>query len=71
MNDHFPQMPPGGKGTLRAMLASLKEGQAPFDRLEDHPLYKEGYDDGYQAALANHKKLASALAKVYNINEDS
>ena len=70
MNSQFPQMPPGGKGTLRAMLESLRQDQHPF-KLEDHPLYKEGFDDGYQVAQANHKKLADALAKVYNINEDS
>jgi hypothetical protein len=70
MNSQFPQMPPGGKGTLRAMLASLKQDQTPF-KLEDHPLYKEGFDDGYQAAQANHKMLTSALAKVYNIDADS
>ena len=58
--------PPGGHGKLRALLASLKEDQA---KLDNHPIYKEGYDDGFQAAQEAHRKLTKALAKVYNIDE--
>lgn len=68
MNDQFPQMPPGGKGTLRAMLASLREDQS---KLDEHPIYKEGWDDGYFAAQENYRKLTNALAKVYKIEMDS
>lgn len=68
MNDQFPQMPQGGRGRLRAMLASLREDQS---KLDDHPIYKEGYDDGYNAAQENYRKLTSAVAKVYNIDTDS
>lgn len=68
MNDQFPQMPQGGNGRLRAMLASLREDQS---KLDDHPIYKEGYDDGYNAAKENYRKLTSAVAKVYNIDADS
>ena len=66
MNDHFPQMPPGGSGRLRALLANLKEDEG---KLTENPLYKEGWDDGYQAAQENHRLLTQALSKVYNINE--
>lgn len=68
MNNHLPQMPEGGSRRIRAMLLQMKEDET---RLDNNPLYKEGWDDGYQAAQENHRKLASALAKVYNINDDS
>ena len=62
---NYPEMPPGGSGRLRALLLSIKEDE---NKLNNHPLYKEGWDDGFQAAQESHKKLASALAKVYNID---
>ncbi len=65
MRDYNNQ-PPGGRGKLRALLEGLKEDQ---DKLDNHPIYKEGWDDGYRAAQENHRKLAKALAKVYNIDE--
>jgi hypothetical protein len=64
-NDYFPQMPEGGKGRLRQLLESLQEGQ---EKLNSHPIYKEGWDDGFQAAQESHRKLTKALAKVYNID---
>ena len=63
-HDHFPQMPQGGSGKLRALLASLHENDS---KLDDHPLYKEGWDDGYLAAQAHHRLLTTALSKLYNI----
>ena len=57
--------PPGGQGKLRALLESLKEDQA---KLDNHPIYKEGYDDGFQAAQEAHRTLTKALAKVYCID---
>jgi hypothetical protein len=62
-NNFFPQLPPGGGGRLRALLASLEED----DKLDQDPRYQEGYDDGYRAAQENHRVLTTALAKVYNI----
>jgi hypothetical protein len=62
----YNNQPPGGHGKLRALLEGLKEDQ---DKLDNHPIYKEGWDDGYRAAQENHRKLAKALAKVYNIDE--
>ena len=63
-NNHLPLLPPGGGGRLRALLASLDEDDK---QLEQDPRYQEGFDDGYKAAQENHRVLASALAKVYNI----
>ena len=62
-NNHLPLLPPGGGGRLRALLASLDQD---IDLQED-PRWQEGFDDGYKAAQENHRVLASALAKVYNI----
>jgi len=62
-NNNFPQLPSGGSGRLRALLASLQED----DKLDQDPRYQEGFDDGYRAAQENHRALTSALAKVYNI----
>jgi hypothetical protein len=65
MDDNFfPKMP----HKLRVMLASLSEDKSMLD---DHPIYKEGYDDGYNAAQENCRKLIDAVAKVYNIDRDS
>lgn len=65
-NNWIPPMPPGGPGRLRALLENLGEDRK---KLTEHPLYKEGYDDGYQAAQENHRLLTQALSKVYNIND--
>lgn len=65
-NNHFPQLPPGGGGRLRALLASLDGDQK---QLDEDPRYQEGWDDGYAAAQQNHKRLAKAIANVYRIDE--
>jgi hypothetical protein len=67
-NDQFPKLPEGGKGRIRQLLESIKEDQ---QKLNSHPLYKEGWDDGYFAAQENYRRLTNALAKVYNIEMDS
>ena len=59
--------PEGGKGKLRMLLTRLNEDQ---ERLNSHPIYKEGWDDGFQAAQESHRKLTKALAKVYNIDNE-
>jgi hypothetical protein len=48
------------------LLEGLKEDQ---EKLDNHPIYKEGWDDGFRAAQEAHKKLTKALARVYNIND--
>ena len=62
----YNNQPPGGQGKLRALLESLKEDQT---KLDNHPIYKEGYDDGFRAAQEAHRKLTRALAQVYKIDE--
>ena len=61
----YNNQPPGGQGRLRALLESLKEDQA---KLDNHPIYKEGFDDGFRAAQEAHRKLTKAIARVYNID---
>lgn len=63
--DHFPQMPQGGSGRLRALLTSLQEDQI---KLDTHPLYKEGWDDGYNEAREKYRQLVTALANIYNVD---
>jgi hypothetical protein len=65
-NPNFSQSPVGGSGRLRALLDSLNEDQS---KLNTHPIYKEGYDDGYRAAQENHKRLTRAIANVYRIDD--
>jgi hypothetical protein len=68
MRDYNNQ-PPGGRGRLRALLASI--GENAEERLTEDPRYKEGHDDGYDAgyaaAQANHRQLTKAIADVYRI----
>ena len=68
MRDYNNQ-PPGGRGRLRALLASI--GENAEERLTDDPRYKEGFDEGfeagYAAAQANHRQLTKAIADVYRI----
>ena len=67
MNDEsWIPIPPPGAGRLRALLANLDE---PVEKLTNHHLYKEGFEDGYRQAQDNHKKLLTALSAVYQINE--
>ena len=61
-----PQMPEGGSGRLRALLASLKEDHL---KLDSHPIYKEGYDDGLQTATRRYKEILRAVAAVYSAND--
>lgn len=61
-----PPFPPGGRGSLRKMLEDLDEDQK---QLEEHPIFREGFSAGYQAAEENYRKLHTALSAVYNIGE--
>lgn len=60
-----PPFPPGGRGSLRKMLEGLDEDQK---QLENHPIFREGYDKGYADALENHRQLTAALAATYRID---
>lgn len=61
-------MPPGGSGRLRALLESIREDT---NKLDDNPLYQEGYDDGVKDAEEKYRKLSTALSAFYNINQES
>jgi hypothetical protein len=65
-DNNWMPTPPDGPGRLRAMLNRLGEDQK---KLTEHPIYKEGYEAGYQVAQENHRLLTQVLSKVYNINE--
>jgi hypothetical protein len=66
MDDHsWIPIPPPGSGRLRRLLENLDE---PIEKLTNHHLYKEGFEDGYQQAQENHRKLVSALSEVYQIS---
>lgn len=65
-NDFIP-IPEGGSGKLRRLLAQLKEDQ---EKLDNNPLYKEGYDDGYergkQEAERRAQHIISGLVRLYD-----
>lgn len=60
------QFPEGGDHSIRDMLFGIEVDQ---EELINHPLYKEGYEDGYQSSQENYRLLTQALSKVYNIRE--
>ena len=73
-NDSFFPRHEGGSGRLRALLQGLEEKQ---EKLLEHPIYKEGFDDGYQKALINgmHEKqdmkaLVRMLVNLYDDDND-
>ena len=65
-DDFFPKHE-SGKGRLRALLDRLNEDQ---EQLINNPLYKEGWDDGYQQgrfeAENNARDLIKKLIELYN-----
>ena len=61
-----PQMPEGGSGRLRALLSSIREDHS---KLYEHPIYKEGYDDGLRTATRRYKEILRAVAAVYSAND--
>ena len=63
-----PSFPTGGRGSLRKMLEDINGEQ---NQLEDHPIFKEGFDRGYETAQENYRKLHTALSAVYNIGGDA
>lgn len=52
------QFPEGGDHSIRDMLSSLEVDQ---EELINHPLYKEGYDDGYRKGKYDADEQARAL----------
>ena len=62
-----PPFPNGGRGSLRKMLEDINEEQ---NQLEEHPIFREGFDKGYETAQENYRKLHTALSAVYNIGDN-
>ncbi len=56
---------PGQGKSIKQMLKELGE---PNDKLLNDERYKEGYSDGYEAAVENHRQLTAALAATYRID---
>lgn len=52
------QFPEGGNNSIRDMLSGIKIDQ---EELINHPLYKEGYDDGYRKGKYDADEQARAL----------
>lgn len=60
----FPQ---GGKHNIRNLLKKLGENQ---DRLTNHPIYKEGFNDGFKQGKQEAERLSqhviSGLVRIYD-----
>lgn len=67
MNSNFSQFPEGGNRRIRKLLESIQEDESKLDK---HPLYQEGFDDGRRAAEEQYKKLTSALSQLYQIQTE-
>ena len=63
-----PQFGPGRPGQGKSIKQILKELGEPAEKLLNDDRYKEGYSDGYAAAIENHRQLTAALAATYRID---
>lgn len=59
---------PGRPGQGKNIKQMLKELGEPDEKLLNDERYKEGYEDGYAAAMENHRQLSAALAATYRID---
>ncbi len=59
---------PGRNGHGKSIKQILKDLGEPNEKLLNDERYKEGYSDGYEAAIENHRQLTAALAATYRIN---
>ena len=62
------QFGPGRPGQGKSIRQILKEIDESDEQLLANPLYKQGYTDGYEAAIENHRQLTAALAATYRID---
>ncbi len=60
---HFGAMPPGK--SLRQLLEEINESD---EEMKASPMWQQGFEDGYQAAMENHRQLTAALAATYRID---
>ena len=61
-------VPPEGPNRLRRLLEQLEEDS---NKLTEHPIYKEGYEDGYKTAQFEARCVVRALTKLYEDTSDS
>ena len=59
---------PGRNTHGKSIKQILKDLGEPNDKLLNDERYKEGYSDGYEAAIENHRQLTAALAATYRID---
>ncbi len=59
----FGALPPGKN--LRQLLQELDESD---EEMKANPCWQQGFEDGYEAAVENHRQLTAALAAVYRID---
>lgn len=62
------QFGPGRPGQGKSLREMLKELNETDEEMMSNPLWKQGYEDGYQAAMENHRQLTAALAATYRID---
>lgn len=62
------QFGPGRPGTPKNIRQILKELDESDEELKANPLWQQGFEDGYKAAIENHRQLTAALAATYRID---
>jgi hypothetical protein len=62
------QFGPGRPGQGKSIRQILKECEENDDQLKANPLWQQGFEDGYAAAIENHRQLSAALHNVYRID---
>jgi hypothetical protein len=66
-DDMFSQMPDSGKGRIRSLLSKLNEDE---EKLNNNPLYKEGFEDGYEQGKRDAERRAqhiiSGIVRMYD-----
>jgi hypothetical protein len=62
------QFGPGRPGQGKSIRQILEDIGETDEQLLSNPLFKEGYQAGYQAAMENHRQLTAALAATYRID---
>jgi hypothetical protein len=59
---------PGRPGQGKKLRDILKELNETDEEMKASPLWQQGYEDGYTAAMENHRQLSAALAATYRID---
>jgi len=59
---------PGRPGQGKKLRDILKELNETDEEMKANPLWQQGYEDGYNAAMEHHRQLSAALAATYRID---